>query len=131
MAKRKHPKVFQGYRILYLLMSTKEPYTVHEVANELEVSPVTAYNHLRELWSMEFVHICAWDRTYRHWMPVYKWGEGNDKPKPKPLTTVQISRRKLAKKNLSDETKRAIRNIYNYSYRQAQAEGDRSEEIPR
>lgn len=112
--KRKHPKVFQGYRVLYLLMSTKDPYTIHEIAHDLQISPVTAYRHLRELWSMDFIHISGWDRTYRHWMPVYQWGEGKDKSRPKPLTRVQIARRKATARSPKDEVSRALKNIYNY-----------------
>lgn len=83
------PKRFEGYRILWTLMSTREPFTIHEMANEVGVNPNCAYRHLKELLAMEFIHICNWDRTYRHWMPVYKWGNKPDKPRPAAVKPVK------------------------------------------
>lgn len=101
-------KRFLGYRVLWLLMSTRERWTIHEVAHEIGCAPNCAYRHLRELWSMEFIHIAAWDRTYHHWMPVYQWGNRPDKERPAPLTQRQIRQRKKP----VDSTARALKCVY-------------------
>lgn len=103
-------KRFQGYRILWLLMSSREPWTIHEVAHEIDCAPNCAYRHLRELWSLEFIHICNWDRTYRHWMPVYKWGKGEDAPRPQRLTHAQVRQR------AKDPVLRALKCVYMANY---------------
>ena len=113
------PKRFLGYRVLWLLMSDKSPYTIHEVAHEVGCNPHCAYRHLKELWSMEFIHICAWDRNYQHWMPVYKWGNKPDKPRPEPLTSKEVR----ARRRLRDPTDRAIKCVYmSDRYREAMRE---------
>lgn len=108
------PKRFLGYRVLWLLMSTKEKYTIHEVANEVGCNANCAYRHLKELWSMEFIHICDWERNYHHWMPLYRWGDKEDKPRPAPLTTRQVYERK----RLRDPTARALKCVYMNKRRQ-------------
>lgn len=106
------PKRFEGYRILWTLMSTKEPFTIHEMANEIGVAPNCAYRHLKELWTMEFIHICAWERNYHHWMPVYKWGNKEDKPRPAPLTNAE----KRARVKAREPVLRALKAIYMADY---------------
>lgn len=103
------PKRFMGYRVLWLLMSTKEPWTIHEVAHELGVATNCAYRHLKELWSLDFIHICNWDRTYRHLMPVYRWGKNVDKEKPAPGMRIYKNRRPHA-----DPIKNGLKRIAQY-----------------
>lgn len=105
-------KRFLGYRVLWLLMSTKERWTIHEVAHEIGCAPNCAYRHLRELWSMEFIHIATWDRTYHHWMPVYQWGNKPDKPRPEPLTAAEVRRRAKP----ADPVRRSLKCVYMADY---------------
>ena len=93
---------------MWLLMETKEKFTIHEVANEVGCNAHCAYRHLKELWSMEFIYICAWERNYNHWMPVYRWGNRDDEPRPAPLTNKQVKARRRA----LDPTIRALKCVY-------------------
>lgn len=112
MRKARKVKVFLGYRVLWLLMSSKRRWSIHEVAAEVGCEPNTAYRHLRELWSLDFIHIAGWARTYRHWMPQYRWGDDDDVPRPEPLTSQQVAQRKKAK----DPMIRALKCVYMANY---------------
>lgn len=112
MKKARRVKVFLGYRVLWLLMSSKRRWSIHEVAAEVGCEPNTAYRHLRELWSLNFIHIAGWSRTYRHWMPTYRWGDDDDVPRPEPLTSQQVRQRKTVK----DPMFRALKCVYMAHY---------------
>ena len=58
MAKAKR---FEGYKVLWLLREHKEPWTVPEICEELNIREATAMRHLKELWTFEFIHISGWE----------------------------------------------------------------------
>ena len=62
-----------------------DPMPAKELAGEVGISPITAYRILRALKTQKVVHICGWekDRLGRHQIPVYKFGEGRNKTRPK------------------------------------------------
>lgn len=106
-------KTFLGYRVVWLLMSTRERYTIHEVANEVGCNPHCAYRHLRELWSLEFIRIGAWDRSGNTLMPVYEWGDGPDARRP---VTRDEKRERARKSRVTDPIKRELKRVYMEHY---------------
>lgn len=62
-----------------------DPMPAHELADEIGVAKITAYRILRALKSQSVVHICEWerDRLGRAQVPVFKFGEGRNKQRPK------------------------------------------------
>lgn len=83
---------YQVYQVIAHLQN-REPYTYEDLAHEMGVHPKTAYRHLRELWSLDLVYICDWDRQYHQWVPVYKWGNRPDAEKPEAYTAAQKTAR--------------------------------------
>lgn len=72
---------YQVYKFIYQIQY-HGPYTAEDLAHDLGVNRRTAVRHLRELWSLDLIHICNWDRAY-HWpIPVFAWGNRHDKPRP-------------------------------------------------
>lgn len=86
-------KKYQLYNLIYKLKYSEDGYTAYDLAEELGVHPKTAARHLRELWSLDLVHISGWDREHHMPIPVLSWGEGKDKPSPKPLTNKEKAKR--------------------------------------
>jgi predicted ArsR family transcriptional regulator len=94
--KKKIRRKGQVFRTLDLLVSG-EQYTAEDLAHELDISYMTVKRYLKELYMLDLVHIAAWDRKYKHIVPVYEWGAGEDKRKPRPYTRYEITRRYWAK----------------------------------
>lgn len=94
--KKKIRRKGQVFRVLDKLL-TDDPYTAEDLAHELNIAYLTAKRYLRELWMLELIHITAWDRRYNYSVPVYKWGGGADKIRPKPYTREEIAKRYRAK----------------------------------
>jgi predicted ArsR family transcriptional regulator len=84
-------------RLFKLLLH--DPVTAHEVAEETGMHVVTAGSVLRTMKKHKVVHVCAWeaDRLGRDVTPVYKLGEGRDKPRHK-FTAAERQARRRAKK---------------------------------
>lgn len=83
---------FQVYKVINHLQN-KEPVTKHDLAHELSMTHRTAQRHLKELWALDLVHICGWDREYQQHIPVYRWGNRPDVEKPRPYTNAETTRR--------------------------------------
>lgn len=62
-----------------------DPMPAKELALEVGVAHITAYRILRALKAMKVVHICGWEKDSmgRHQIPVFKFGEGKNKARPK------------------------------------------------
>lgn len=62
-----------------------DPMPAKELAEEVGVATITAYRILRALKAHKVVHICGWekDRLGRSQIPVFKFGEGKNKARPK------------------------------------------------
>jgi DNA-binding IclR family transcriptional regulator len=88
---------FQVYRVVDLLQN-KEAYTASDLAHELGVHVRTAQRHLKELYVLDLVYICGWDKEYHQTVPVYKWGNKDDEPRPTALTKAQIAARHRERK---------------------------------
>lgn len=84
---------FQVYKVIDVLMQNKEPYDKYDLAHELNIEPKTAYRHLKELWMLDLVYICAWERKYHQPHPVYRWGNKPDVERPAALTEAETSKR--------------------------------------
>jgi len=83
---------YQVYKVIAHLQN-KEAYTSDDLAFELGIAQRTAQRHLKELWVLDLVHICGWDRNYQSHVPVYQWGKKPDVARPKPLTPSEIGKR--------------------------------------
>lgn len=70
-----------------------DPMPAKELAEEVGVSHITAYRILRALKEQKVVHICGWekDRLGRSQIPVFKFGEGKNKARPK-MTSAERTR---------------------------------------
>lgn len=88
---------FRTYKVIDLVKN-KEPFTPEDVANELNITTKVASLHLKNLWMLDLMHICDWERRGKHILPVYRWGERPDVPRPPPLTSSQINKRYRARK---------------------------------
>lgn len=83
---------FVVYRVINHVQN-REAYTADDLAHELGMHQRTAQRHLRELWSLDLMYICSWDRNYKQPVPVYRWGNKPDVEKPRALTSVETSAR--------------------------------------
>jgi len=88
---------YQVYKVIDHIKD-REAYTYEDLAYELKMHPKTAYRHLRELWSLDLVYICGWDRVYQQWVPAYRWGNKPDVEKPAAYTPTEKSRRARERK---------------------------------
>ena len=79
-------------------MNRGEPTTAEDLLVELGMHRNPARYHLRELWALNLVHICEWDRQYQQWVPVYKWGNLPDKERPAAYTNAETRRRYMDKR---------------------------------
>ena len=85
MAKRKHRTMrYEVYRVIDTLKSHRDAYTNYDLHEELGMHPKTAYRHLRELWALELIYICGWDREHNQPIPAYRWGNKPDVERPEP-----------------------------------------------
>lgn len=112
-------KKFEGYKVLWLLREYKEPWTVPEICEELNIKEPTAMRHLRELWTFEFIHISGWEHCYQHWRPIYRWGNRPDAPRPKAVDPRICRQRRyfitrLASPNLTQKSRERAQARYEH-----------------
>lgn len=69
-----------------------------DLMHDLGIQRNCAGRHLRELWTLELIHICNWDRQYQQWVPVYRWGNRPDKERPEAYTNAETRRRYMDKR---------------------------------
>jgi DNA-binding IclR family transcriptional regulator len=89
---------YQVYRVIDHLQN-REAYTCADLASELNMHVRTAQRHLKELYMLDLVYICGWDKEYQQTVPVYKWGNKADVPRPTALTWAQRAKRNRERKN--------------------------------
>lgn len=82
----------QAYAVIDLL-KLGEPVMAEDLIHELGIRRNAAGRHLRELWTLELVYICAWDRQYQQWVPVYRWGSRPDVERPEAYSNAETRRR--------------------------------------
>lgn len=71
--------------------------TVGGVAKELGLGLTTARRHLRLLKAEGLAYIACWNRISGPMVPVWVQGNGEDAPKPRPLTSAEYNRRYRAR----------------------------------
>lgn len=98
---------YQVYRVLDLLQN-REAYTATDLAHELGVHVRTAQRHLKELYMLDLMYICGWDKEYHQTVPVYKWGNKEDAPRPTALTKVQIAARYRERKKRAKQIQSSL-----------------------
>jgi predicted transcriptional regulator len=90
------------HAVAYLIickLTTREAYDATDLAYELDLSEITINKHLRELYSLDLIYICGWDRSRHesnashHPVPVYRWGNKPDVKRPEPEDKAEINRR--------------------------------------
>lgn len=86
MAQRK----IQCYKFI-AKMQEGETQTAHELAHELNTDLRTAARHLKEMWTLELIYICGWDREHHTAIPVYRWGSRPDVERPPTRTRNEIA----------------------------------------
>lgn len=78
---------------------SREPYDVKDLAHELGYSVITMNKHLRELYSLDLIYICDWDRSEHepnephHPVPVYRWGNKPDAERPERMPNNEVKKR--------------------------------------
>lgn len=98
MRKNKIKQHSLAYLVIDKLMS-REPYDVKDLAHELGYNVITINKHLRELYSLDLIHICDWDRpkhepNQSHQpVPVYRWGNKPDVERPERTPSKEVKKR--------------------------------------
>lgn len=83
---------YQTYQVIALLQN-REAYDKYDLAFELELHPKTAMRHLKELWALDLLYICAWEKEHHSFHPVYRWGNKPDVERPAAITSAEASKR--------------------------------------
>lgn len=83
---------YQVYRVIAHLQN-REAYDKYDLAFELEMHPKTAMRHLKELWMLDLLYICGWEKEYQSFHPVYRWGNKPDVERPEALSGAERSKR--------------------------------------
>ena len=73
----KHRK-YESYRIIDQLKTSRDAHTKYDIHHELGLHPDTAQRHLRELWTLDLVYICGWDKVNHQSIPAYRGGNKPD-----------------------------------------------------
>jgi len=97
----KRQKIKQ-HAIAYLIIDkfmSREAYDAKDLSHELGFNVITINKHLRELYLLDLIYICNWDRSNHEKQeahqptPVYRWGNKPDVKRPEPENKSEISRR--------------------------------------
>lgn len=110
-------------------MLLKEPVTAHELAEESGIHLVTAQSLMRTLKKHKVVHVVGWipDALDRDVTPIYKLGEGRDKPRRK-LSHAERQRRHRARKEAKQQQLLLMGMLTNHAKtKQVQTEAHTSE----
>lgn len=83
---------YQVYKVIALLQN-REAYDKYDLAFELEMHPKSAARHLKELWTLDLLYICGWEKEHQSFHPVYRWGNKPDVERPEALTDAEVSKR--------------------------------------
>lgn len=73
--------------------------TADDAAYEMGMTTRQMREHLKHLHALKLVHVCEWDRAHQVPVPVYRWGNGRDRVRPKPRTGAEKTRRYRLKKS--------------------------------
>jgi hypothetical protein len=106
-------KTFDGYRIIDKLKD-REAYTKYDIAHELNLHHKTAQIHLRELWTLELIYICGWDREGTVPIPAYRWGNKPDVERPEPRTDAEKSKQyrlRVSQQKAAQEVSESTRRV--------------------
>jgi len=77
----------------------REAYDAKDLAEELGFNIITINKHLRELYLLDLIYICGWDRSKHefgkshHPTPVYRWGKKPDVKRPERMNNAEVKRR--------------------------------------
>lgn len=75
--------------------------TIKKVAAAIFASEIGLFPYFKMLRESKQVHICAYEFSIRNKKagkaPVFKWGEGEDVPRPPPKTPLQCFHEKMAR----------------------------------
>jgi len=82
---------YECYEIINKLKD-REAYTKYDIAHELGIHQKTAQVHLRQLWTLELIYICGWDREATSFIPAYRWGNKPDVERPEARSPSQRSK---------------------------------------
>lgn len=66
--------------------------TANEIADAIYMNHTSGNQYMRHLFDQGRVHIIDWRRNAHTLAAVYLWGEGENKPRPIPLTRVEENR---------------------------------------
>jgi len=83
---------YQVYKVIAHLQN-REAYDKYDLAFELNMHPKTASRHLKELWVLDLLHICSWEKEHQSFHPVYRWGNKPDVERPAASTGAERSKR--------------------------------------
>jgi hypothetical protein len=83
---------YQVYRVIAHLQN-REAYDKYDLAFELEMHPKSASRHLKELWMLDLLYICGWEKEHQSFHPVYRWGNKPDVERPEAVSGAERSRR--------------------------------------
>lgn len=83
---------YQVYQVIAQLQN-REAYDKYDLAFELEMHPKTASRHLKELWALDLLYICGWEKEHQSFHPVYRWGNKPDVERPAAVSGAERSKR--------------------------------------
>jgi hypothetical protein len=81
--------------------------TAAELAGAVHIGHVAMLRYIRELMALGQIRIERWKRSgVRHWCACYRWGKGENAPKPAPITNKiaqRAYRERIRKDPLANE----------------------------
>ncbi len=89
---------FNVYRVIEHVQN-RDPFTPEDLAFELGMSRKIAQRHLKNLWTLDLMYICAWERQGKHIVPVYRWGNKPDVERLHVLSRTELTRRYRERKS--------------------------------
>ena len=70
-----------------------QSWSKHDMSRRVFCAARTAQYLMRRFHKARKCHIVGWEQIYNNGTPIYKWGEGEDAPKPPPQTGAERSLR--------------------------------------
>lgn len=96
--------------------------STNELSAACSMNTCSACQYAKRLTESKRMHIEAWRETSPgHWIALYRWGAGRNKPKPKPRSKAEIERARLKRIRADDDAYDLLRAGYRARYAEAKA----------
>lgn len=96
------PERSRCLRSITTLMEAGTALSKHDAAKKIHCDVRTAERVLSHLWHEEMIRIVSWERVYNNPTPRYRWGSGEDAPRPLPMSPAEKSRKQREKPGVQE-----------------------------